>query len=238
MIHDNEILEQEARRLFIQYGGRKLTPRERLSIPAQEMPAQQPQVRVNNMDEVALGYSENQVRVEAMRCLQCANAPCVKGCPVQIDIPGFLAKAADGDYAGSIAVIKKNSMLPSVCGRVCPQESQCQEFCTVGRSHKDVNQAVAIGRVERYVADWEAANGQRSVPEVAPPTGKKVGVIGSGPASMTAAADLRRAGHEVVMFEALHKAGGSPGLWNTRIPSSQKNSTGRIGHTDKHGSPY
>jgi len=208
MSHDNTSLEREAQDLLGQYQGRQLKNKDRLAIPVQQMPAQDPSVRVGNMDEVALGYSEAQVMVEAMRCLQCPTAPCVQGCPVRIDIPRFIAKASAGDFAGSIAVIKEASMLPSVCGRVCPQETQCQEPCTVGKAHKSVDRAVAIGRIERYVADWEAASGKRSVPAVASPTGKKVGVIGSGPASMTAAADLRRAGHEVVMFEALHKCGG------------------------------
>ena len=208
MVHDNEQLESQAQELLARNKGKHLTNKERLAIPMQEMPTQKADERVLNMSEVALGYSEAQVQVEAFRCLQCANAPCVKGCPVRIDIPRFIAKAAEGDYAASVAVIKESSMLPSICGRVCPQESQCQEFCTVGRSLKTVDKAVSIGRIERYVADWESVHGQRSIPEIAASTGHKVGVVGSGPASMTAAADLRRAGHEVVMFEALHKAGG------------------------------
>ncbi len=208
MVHDNEQLEFQAQELLARYKGRPLTNKERLAIPVQDMPTQKADERVLNMSEVALGYTEAQVQVESFRCLQCANAPCVKGCPVRIDIPRFIAKAAEGDYAASVAVIKESSMLPSICGRVCPQESQCQEFCTVGRSLKTVDKAVSIGRIERYVADWESVHGQRSIPEIAAPTGYKVGVVGSGPASMTAAADLRRAGHEVVMFEALHKAGG------------------------------
>lgn len=208
MVHDNEQLEFQAQELLARYKGRPLTNKERLAIPVQDMPTQKADERVLNMSEVALGYTEAQVQVESFRCLQCANAPCVKGCPVRIDIPRFIAKAAEGDYAASAAVIKESSMLPSICGRVCPQESQCQEFCTVGRSLKTVDKAVSIGRIERYVADWESVHGQRSIPEIAAPTGHKVGVVGSGPASMTAAADLRRAGHEVVMFEALHKAGG------------------------------
>jgi len=208
MSHDYTLLDQEAERLLINYGERKLSPRERLSIPPQEMPSQEPAERVRNMSEVALGYSENQVRVEALRCLQCASAPCIKGCPVRINIPAFIKKAAEGDFAGSVAVIKESSMLPSICGRVCPQESQCQEFCTVGKSLKNIDNAVAIGRIERFVADWESAHGKKGIPVVGAPTGRKVCVVGSGPASMTAAADLRRAGHEVVMFEALHKSGG------------------------------
>jgi len=201
-------LERDARAVLDSIGNRNLSVKERLAIPMQAMPVQDPSERIGNMDEVALGYSDAQVRVESMRCLQCATAPCVKGCPVSIDIPRFIAKAAEGDYAASVAVIKESSMLPAICGRVCPQESQCQLTCTVGKSLKDIDKAVNIGRIERYVADWESRNHVRKNPAVAPPSGKKVAVVGSGPASMTAAADLRRAGHEVFMFEALHKAGG------------------------------
>ncbi|NLV85282.1 MAG: NADPH-dependent glutamate synthase, partial [Spirochaetales bacterium] len=208
MHHDTVTLDSQAKTLFEQYKDQALTNKQRLAVPVQEMPAQDPDVRRDNMEEVALGYTEAQVLIESIRCLQCANAPCVAGCPVRIDIPRFIAKAALGDFAGSIGVIKEASMLPSVCGRVCPQETQCQQTCTVGRVHKDIDKAVSIGRIERFVADWEASQGKRSVPEVGQSTGKKVGVVGSGPASMTAAADLRRAGHEVVMFEALHKCGG------------------------------
>ena len=182
--------------------------KERLAIPPQEMATQIPSERVCNMGEVALGYTEAQVKVESLRCLQCKNAPCVAGCPVNIDIPRFIEAAGRGDYAASVAVIKEASMLPSICGRVCPQESQCQLTCTVGKSLKSIDKAVNIGRIERFVADWEESHNARVEPTIAPPSGKKVGVVGSGPAGMTAAADLRREGHEVVMFEALHKAGG------------------------------
>jgi glutamate synthase (NADPH/NADH) small chain len=160
------------------------------------------------MEEVALGYTPEQARVESMRCLQCKNAPCVAGCPVRIDIPAFLKAAAEGDYQTSIHVIKHSSLLPAVCGRVCPQEVQCQEHCTVGKALKDVGKAVSIGRVERFVADWERDRGLVQAPVMAPETGKKVAVVGSGPASLTVAADVRRAGHTVVIFEAFHKPGG------------------------------
>jgi len=195
--------------------------RDRLAIPPQEMPAQEPLARARNMQEVALGYFEEQARVEAVRCLQCKNAPCVAGCPVRIDIPRFIAAIASGEMAKAIAIIKETSLLPAVCGRVCPQETQCQEPCTVGKSHKRVDKAVSIGRLERYVADWERAQGA-APPAVAPATGKKVAVVGSGPAGITVAADVRRAGHAVVLFEAFHKPGGVLvyGIPEFRLPKS------------------
>jgi len=188
--------------------GRAPTPKERLAIPVQEMPSQDPAVRRRNMQEVAVGYTPEQARLESMRCLQCKNAPCVAGCPVRIDIPGFLKEAAAGDFQASIGVIKRSSLLPAVCGRVCPQESQCQENCTAGKALKDLSKAVSIGRVERYVADLEREQGTAQLPVVKPGTGKKVAVVGTGPASITVAADVRREGHKVVMFEAFHKPGG------------------------------
>ncbi len=210
-IHQSpEELAAEARRELERLTAlnRPLTPRERLAIPSQIMPAQDPAIRRQNIQEVALGYTPEQARVEAMRCLQCKNAPCVAGCPVRIDIPGFVRAVADGDYQSAIDIIKRNSLLPAVCGRVCPQETQCQAPCTVGRSLKDVDRAVAIGRLERFVADWERAQSRRETPEIQPDTGRKVAVIGSGPASITVAADVRRAGHAVTMFEAFHRPGG------------------------------
>ena len=185
-----------------------LKARERLRIPPQPMPNQHPAERVRNMNEVALGYTPEQARLEAMRCLQCKNAPCIQGCPVAIDIPGFVQALADGDNQKAIDILKRNSLLPAICGRVCPQESQCQLPCTVGKSLKDVGQAVSIGRLERYAADWERENGRVKPPEVKAETGKKTAVIGSGPASLTVAADVRREGHAVTMFEAFHKPGG------------------------------
>jgi len=186
----------------------ELTPKERLAIPAQEMPQQDPQVRRNNMDEVALGYSQAQAILEAERCLQCKNAPCISGCPVSIDIPGFIKAIAAGDNKLAVDIIKESSLLPAVCGRVCPQETQCQAPCTVGKALKSIDKAVSIGRLERFVADWERENGLVEVPAVKPPTGKKVGIIGTGPAGLTVAADVRREGHDVVLFEAFHKPGG------------------------------
>ncbi|HRZ41008.1 MAG TPA: NADPH-dependent glutamate synthase, partial [Candidatus Omnitrophota bacterium] len=187
---------------------KQLKPKDRLAIPPQPMPSQDPLVRRKNMSEVALGYSPEQARLEALRCLQCKTAPCVTGCPVQIDIPGFIAAIANEDYKKAIGIIKTNSLLPAVCGRVCPQETQCQAPCTVGKSLKDVDKAVSIGRLERFVADWERNNGLSAAPEVKKETGKKVAVLGSGPASITVAADVRREGHAVTIFEAFHKTGG------------------------------
>ncbi len=189
-----------------------MTPKEKMAIPPQAMPEQEPSVRAHNMNEVALGYTAEQAKTEASRCLNCATKPCMQGCPVAINIPGFLAKAAEGDFAGALKIIRETSLLPAVCGRVCPQEKQCQKFCTVGKILKDVDKAVAIGRVERFCADkarQDEAKGSAAEEAVSiAPTGKKVAVIGSGPASITVAADCARSGHAVTMFEAFHKPGG------------------------------
>ena len=185
-----------------------ISNKERLAIPPQDMPQQDVEIRCRNMDEVALGFSHDAARIEAARCLQCPNAPCIEGCPVGIDIPGFIKAIADGDNEKAIRIIKKSSVLPSVCGRVCPQEKQCQLKCTVGKALGDVAKAVSIGRLERFAADWERDSSKLTAPEVEQNTGKRIAVIGSGPAGITASADLRRAGHSVVMFEALHKPGG------------------------------
>ncbi|HNZ94484.1 MAG TPA: NAD(P)-binding protein, partial [Sphaerochaeta sp.] len=203
-----QLLDDAAKLLLAELEGKELTARERNQIPLQEMATQDPSERILNMNEVALGYTEAQVRIEAMRCLQCKTKPCVKGCPVGIDIPAFIHEAEKGNYAQAVSIIKESSLLPSVCGRVCPQELQCQMYCTVGKAKKDVEQSVSIGRIERFVADYTREHGLDEIPHVGDNSGKSVAIVGSGPASISAAADLRREGHRVVLFEALHKAGG------------------------------
>lgn len=208
MYHDPEALQQEASKVVSQFAQRQPTPKEKAALPVMDMPSQKAEERIHNMQEVALGYTEDEARAEAMRCLQCKAKPCIKGCPVSIDIPAFIEKVVEGDYVGANTVIQQSSLLPAICGRVCPQEHQCQLYCTMGKLHGDVDQAVAIGRIERFVADWCREHDKETIPAVAPATGKKVAIVGSGPAAIACAADIRKAGHQVVMFEALHKAGG------------------------------
>ncbi len=198
----------------------KLKPTDRYNIPPQEMPEQDPVVRRSNVNEVATGYTETHARLEAMRCLQCKKAPCVDGCPVRIRIKDFVCAIAEGQYKEALDIIKENSLLPAVCGRVCPQEVQCQETCTVGKKFKDPTKAVSIGRLERFVADLN--KNSNSVPVVAAETGKKVAIIGSGPGGIVAAADARRAGHDVTIFEAFHKTGGVMvyGIPEFRLPKA------------------
>jgi len=214
---------EELRRVAaIRAEGRELSPRDRMALPTQAMPCQDSALRSRNMFEVAEGYGESQARLEAERCLDCKNAPCVKGCPVWVDIPLFIKKIREGDFQGSARVIKRTNLLPSICGRVCPQESQCQAECTLGKSLKSVDQAVQIGRLERWVADRERACGACDLPDIGASSGKKVAVVGSGPAGLTTAIDLRRAGHEVVVFEAFQKTGGVMvyGIPEFRLPKS------------------
>jgi glutamate synthase (NADPH/NADH) small chain len=168
------------------------------------MPRQDPQERVHNFHEVALGFPEELARAEAERCLGCKKYPCVAGCPVEIDIPAFIALIKAGDYAGAIRKLKEKNCLPAICDRVCPQEDQCEKVCILGVK----GEPVAIGRLERFAADYEMANLQSDPPPRPAPTGKKVAVVGSGPAGLTVAGDLTQLGHEVTIFEALHKAGG------------------------------
>ena len=178
--------------------------KERMKIERQPMPEQEAKVRARNFDEVPLGYTPEMARLEAQRCIQCKNKPCMEGCPVEIDIPGFIAMIADGDFDGAIKKIKETNALPAVCGRVCPQEVQCEEKCVRGKK----GEPVAIGRLERFVADYERAVGAVNIPEIAAPTGKRIAVVGSGPAGLTVAGDLIKLGHSVTIFEALHVPGG------------------------------
>ncbi len=169
-------------------------------VPMREQP---PRERIRNFQEVPYGYSPEEAIEEAKRCLQCKKAPCVAGCPVEINIPKFIREIREGDFRSAIRTIKATNNLPAICGRVCPQEVQCQAPCTLGKKYEPV----AIGRLERFAADWEYENGVE-IPPVGAPTGFKVAVVGSGPAGLTCAADLRRLGHEVTVFEALHEPGG------------------------------
>lgn len=167
------------------------------------MPAQDPQERRKNFTEVALGYTKEMAQEEASRCLNCKVPQCVKGCPVEVNIPGFITALKQGDLPASAKILKDKNNLPSVCGRVCPQESQCEAQCILGKK----GQPVAIGRLERYVSDWEREEGVKD-PAQAQSRKKKVAVIGSGPAGLTAAADLAKMGYQVTIFEALHTPGG------------------------------
>jgi glutamate synthase (NADPH/NADH) small chain len=182
----------------------ELPKAQRMKVPRHPMATQEPLARIKNFAEVALGYPPELAMEEAQRCLQCANPPCVKGCPVGIDIPAFIQLIREGDFAGSLAKIKETNTLPAICGRVCPQEEQCEVVCVLAKKY----QPVAIGRLERFVADWERDRGLSSTPQLAPPTGRKVAVVGSGPAGLACAAELARFGHKVTIFEALHKPGG------------------------------
>jgi glutamate synthase (NADPH/NADH) small chain len=169
-------------------------------IPTRE---QDPKARIHNFEEVPLGYSEVEAVQEAERCLQCKDAPCIEGCPVQIDIPRFIAQLKEHHFADAIAIIKASNTLPAVCGRVCPQETQCQGVCTLGKRFEPV----AIGRLERFCADWEAEH-DPCCPEIHADTACRVAIIGAGPAGLTAAGELRRLGHDAIIYELLHVAGG------------------------------
>ena len=174
-----------------------------MSMEKQKMPELRPEIRSRNFEEVALGYSREQAVEEAHRCLQCKNSPCVSGCPVQINIPAFIKKIQEEDFEGAYQIISASSALPAVCGRVCPQENQCEGKCVRGIK----GEPVAIGRLERFVADWHMAHAAGK-PERPAPNGKKVAVVGSGPAGLTCAGELARKGYQVTIFEALHVAGG------------------------------
>ena len=185
----------------------------------QEMPSQAPEVRAHNFQEVALGYTAEMVEGEAKRCLNCTNQPCVAGCPVNIRIPDFIGRIRQGDYEGAYQIISRSSSLPAVCGRVCPQESQCESQCTLRvRAKMD---PVGIGRLERFVADWHNANVHEKAQAPAP-NGHRVAVVGAGPSGLTCAGDLAKKGYSVTVYEALHTAGGVLvyGIPEFRLPKS------------------
>ena len=181
------------------------TPKEKKEKKSRvRMPEQEPQVRARNFLEVPTGYTPEMAKEEAARCLQCKNPGCVDGCPVGIDIPGFIKLVKEGDFTQSIRHVWTQNSLPAICGRVCPQETQCEGKCILAKK----GEPVAIGNLERFVADWERASGSGALPPKAAPTGKRVAVVGAGPAGLTVAGDLIQKGHEVTVFEAFHKPGG------------------------------
>ncbi len=195
----------------------ELTQRERIQIPRQPMPAQDPVERRRNFSEVALGYTREQAMLEAQRCLQCARPHCVEGCPVGVLIPQFILALREGKMQEAVEIMKVRNGLPAICGRVCPQETQCEAVCVLGRK----GEPVAIGRLERFVGDYELEG--RTCPLIrAEPTGKKVAIVGSGPAGITCAVEMGRLGHEVVIFESLHSPGGVLiyGIPEFRLPKS------------------
>lgn len=181
-----------------------MTNAEKLKIPRQKMPGQDPKERIKNFKEVPFGYTPEMAMAEAKRCLQCKKALCMGGCPVEVDIPAFVRMIAGGDFIGAAKELKKNNSLPAICGRVCPQEDQCEKVCVLAKKY----QPVAVGNLEKFAADYERNQGEVEIPEIAPPTGKKVAIVGAGPAGLTVAGDLVKLGHQVTIFEALHKAGG------------------------------
>ncbi|MCX6010912.1 MAG: NADPH-dependent glutamate synthase [Chloroflexi bacterium] len=195
----------------------------KLNLNRVAMPRQAPKKRAKNFNEVALGYSLEQAKEEAGRCIQCPKRNCVEGCPVGVDIPDFIRAIREGDMPEAVRVLKSKNALPGICGRVCPQESQCEATCTLAKKEAPI----AIGRLERFVADWERANmgaakSPKSSNPTGKPTGKKIAVVGSGPAGLTAAADLAKLGHNVNIFEALHVAGGvlMYGIPEFRLPKA------------------
>ena len=182
----------------------EISKKDRMKIPRQAMPEQNPLERKNNFLEVNLGYTEELAKLEALRCIQCPKPVCVEGCPVGVKIRDFIELVAQGDFLGAAAKIKEDNVLPAVCGRVCPQEEQCEIKCVVGKK----GDSVAIGRLERFVADFERQTVGIRTPKLNPKTGKKVAIVGSGPAGLSCAGDLIQKGHDVTVFEALHEIGG------------------------------
>jgi glutamate synthase (NADPH/NADH) small chain len=173
-------------------------------VPRHKMPEQEPQVRVTNFNEVPTGYTDETAIAEAKRCIQCKKPGCIAGCPVDVDIPGFIGLIAEGKFIEAALKLKETNALPAVCGRVCPQEDQCEKLCILGKK----GEPVAVGRLERFAADTERQAGKISIPAPAKPNGKKVAVVGAGPSGLTIAGDLVKIGYDVTIFEALHKSGG------------------------------
>ncbi len=196
----------------------KITNKERMKIPRQIMPEQNPLERRNNFGEVNLGFTEELAKMEALRCIQCPKPTCIEGCPVGVKIGDFIALVAEGDFLGAAEKMKEDNLLPAICGRVCPQEEQCEIKCVVGKK----NEPVAIGRLERFVADYERETVGIRVPSLKPKTGKRVAIVGSGPAGLSCAGDLIQMGHDVTVFEALHELGGVLiyGIPEFRLPKS------------------
>ncbi len=182
----------------------EISKKDRMKIPRQVMPEQDPMVRNKNFEEVNLGFTEELAKMEAMRCLQCPKPVCIAGCPVGIKIQEFIKLVAEGDYLGAAAKVKEDNALPAICGRVCPQEEQCEIKCVTGKKYEPV----AIGRLERFVADYERETVGIRIPKTKPKTGKKVAIVGSGPAGLSCSGDLIQMGHDVTVFEALHEIGG------------------------------
>ncbi len=195
-----------------------MSEKQKLNLNRVSMPKQKPEARVHNFSEVALGYTQEQAREEASRCIQCKNPKCMEGCPVGIDIPGFIKAIAEDDLPRAARILKDKNSLPGICGRVCPQETQCEMTCVLAKK----GSPIAIGRLERYVADWEQSHPKaiEQRKENVKPSSKKVAVIGSGPAGLTCAADLAKLGHEVTIMEALHVTGGvlTYGIPEFRLP--------------------
>jgi len=211
--------------------------KERKKIPRQAMPEQDPRRRRHNYEEVPYGYTEELAVTEAQRCLKCKKPTCMTGCPVNIRIPDFIQLIEEGKFIEAAWKLKEQNTLPAVTGRVCPQEAQCESKCILGKK----GEAVAIGRLERFAADYERKSGQVKLPELPPPTGKKVAIIGAGPAGLTVAGDLVKLGHKIVIFEALHEPGGVLvyGIPEFRLPKeivrAEVNYLKRLGveiHTD------
>ena len=195
-----------------------LTPQQRMALPRQKPLEQDPKARSRNFQEVCFGFDETRAREEANRCLECKNALCVKGCPVGVNIPAFISKIVEKDYVGAVQKIREQNYLPAVCGRVCPQEMQCEAQCVLGKKHEPVS----IGKLERFVADYEMQNNLFKSPVIMNRLDRKVAVVGSGPAGLTCAAELAKLGYQVTVFEALHAVGGvlRYGIPEFRLPKT------------------